>query len=204
VKRLQLLKTTRHQGANVSSTEFTILGSGWIQVRIRDLPWDISLKLANVDGKPEIIGMELSPKTGARVDECVVSSAVLRRFPLDTVRKMAVATMSFDFKAATRSLRRVKREARARWPDEHYKQVAEVYRAARAARKAPTKAVGAHWKVGRAQASVYVKEARNRRYLAPPGKRITAPPKDGWEPNQPARGGQTARAKSKASPARSG
>ncbi|TVZ06319.1 hypothetical protein EAS64_02500 [Trebonia kvetii] len=69
------------------------------------------------------------------------------------------------------AFRKVSRQRGKANPDEHYRQVAEVYKAAVDRRLPPLKAIQAQWNVSRADAAKYVKRARELGFLGWPERR---------------------------------
>ena len=63
---------------------------------------------------------------------------------------------------------KVARERGKAWPDEHYRQVAEVYKSAVEHREPPLQAIQEQWHVSRPAAAKYVKGARERGFLGWP------------------------------------
>jgi len=164
---------------------------GWVHMRA--FPWDISVKVTDVDGIPEITSLRLEPAPPAwalglggpgirdRVDaaDAVVSSDRLRRLPLRLIANIAaqaqMATQDTVDEVAAEVMAvleadRVDWPQGRRRPDEHYQEVADAYRSALAKRQPPVKTIQDRWVVGRAMASRYVAEARKRGYLDYPSR----------------------------------
>ena len=99
----------------------------------------------------------------------VITAERLRRIPLAELRAAAAAQLAGDdpFDA----FRKVSRQQGKALPDEHYQQVADVYRAAVDRRQPPLRAVEERWQVSRAAAAKYVKRARELGFLGWPERR---------------------------------
>jgi len=162
---------------------------GWVSLALHGFPWDIAVKVTEVDGIPELTALRLEPRTahfgypdadGTRVPigavdatDAVVTSERLRSLPLRLIANVAAAVLAGG---EPEKIAAVFESERVNWPqgrprpDEHYKEVANVYRAALAWRQPPVKAIEERWVVGRAMASRYVAEARKRGYLDYPSR----------------------------------
>jgi hypothetical protein len=164
---------------------FALPGTGWVWVA-----------LARVEGMPEIVGLRIDvdpifvgeadrhildlPAQERRqwaIDNAppgtasttVITAERLRRIPLAELRAAAAARLAGD--DAFDAFRKVSRQQGKALPDEHYQQVAEVYKGAVDRRQPPLKAVEHHWQVSRAGAAKYVKRARELGFLGWPGRR---------------------------------
>ena len=146
------------------------------------------MRVTEVDGVPELtslrieLGKELrfQDESGHLVHvaavepsaDTIITTDRLRRLPLALLARQAAAIAAGDEDEAVRghdATRDSWPQGRRR-PDSHYEEVAEVYRRALRAKLPPTKAVQDRWKVGRAMASKYVKEARERGLLGDPSR----------------------------------
>ena len=98
----------------------------------------------------------------------VITAERLRSLPIAELRAAVAARMAGD--DAFGAYAKVARERGKAWPDEHYRQVAEVYKSAVEHRKPPLKAIQEHWHVTRPAAAKYVKGARERSFLGWPAR----------------------------------
>jgi hypothetical protein len=150
---------------------------GWATMAFETLPWDISVKLTEVDGIPQITSLRLEPRTldvNIPAADAVVTSDRVRRLPLQQLGRLGAEVLRG--KASAESLdaiftaESVQRPQIREHPPEHYEEVARVYLAALEAKVRPTGAVAERWGVGRSMASRYVATARERGLLDdPPG-----------------------------------
>jgi hypothetical protein len=148
---------------------------GWATIAFETLPWDISVKLTEVDGIPQITSLRLEPRTldgNIPAAEAVVTSDRVRRLPLQQLGRLGAEILrdkapaeSFD---AIITAENVQRSQIREHPPEHYEEVARVYLAALEAKVPPTGAVAERWGVGRSMASRYVATARERSLLGDP------------------------------------
>ena len=132
-----------------------------------DLPWTARLTLETVAGAPRIVGLTLMRRPEATPDQAVITATDLRRLPLGLFERAAAAILSDGVEDVRTEISR-HRAAGEAWGDEHYQEVAEVYRQAVAARRPPLAAIGTRWGVGRAMAAKYVKRARELGHLGYP------------------------------------
>jgi hypothetical protein len=96
----------------------------------------------------------------------VITAERLRSLPLAEMRAAVAARLAGD--DAFGAFGKVARERGKAWPDEHYRQVAEVYKSAVEHREPPLKAIQERWHVTRPAAAKYVKGARERGFLGWP------------------------------------
>ena len=96
----------------------------------------------------------------------VITAEMLRSLPLAEMRAAVAARMAGD--DAFDAFGKVARERGKAWPDEHYRQVAEVYKSAVEHREPPLQAIQEHWRVSLPAAAKYVKGARERGFLGWP------------------------------------
>jgi hypothetical protein len=147
------------------------------------------VKTTKVEGVPEITSLQLVPSLsqvwevthedgtrevvidGVAAEDAVITSARLRELPLAQIGAVAAEVVADNLldAYATAAIREVWPQGRQR-PDEHYQRVADEYRAALARRDPPVEAIRERWEVGRAMASRYVAEARQRGYLDYPSR----------------------------------
>jgi hypothetical protein len=173
----------------------TTIENGWFAFPLPGIGW-VWVALAKVEGLMEIVGlhMDIDPMWVTEADKhilgwpaperrqwaidnaplgeaamAVITADRLRRIPFAELRAAAAAQLAGDdpFDA----FRKVSRQQGKALPDEHYQQVAEVYKAAVDRRQAPLKAVEDHWNVSRAGAAKYVKRARELGFLGWPERR---------------------------------
>jgi hypothetical protein len=165
---------------------------GWYGFGLRGIGW-VEVAMAKIHGSPEIIGLRLDVRP-MFVDEselhvlemtaerqrqwaidnaphsaapaAVITAERLRSIPLAELRAAVAARMAGD--DAFGAFEKVARERGKAWPDEHYRQVAEVYKSAVEHRRPPLKSVQEHWHVTRPGAAKYVKGARKRGFLGWP------------------------------------
>lgn len=166
---------------------------GWVEpIRVDALLWDISVKVSEVDGVPQITGLKLEPRatmpwtapdgtkmTTVLPESAVVTSERLRHLPLRFLARTAAevsggAATQESLQAIFDAERPEKRQQGRERPDAHYEEVATVYTNALRAGRPPTKAVGERWGVERAMASRYVAEARKRGLLGYPTRQGVA------------------------------
>ena len=96
----------------------------------------------------------------------VITAERLRSLPLAEMRAAAAARMAGD--DVFGALGKVARERGKAWPDEHYRQVAEVYKSSVEHREPPLRVIQERWHVTRPAAAKYVKGARERGFLGWP------------------------------------
>jgi hypothetical protein len=165
---------------------------GWFGFRIRGIGW-VEVAMAKVDGLPEIVGLRMDVRP-MFVDEselyvldmtaeqqrqwaidnaphgaasaAVITAERLRLLPLAEMRAAVAAALACDDVFA--AFGKVARERGKAWPDDHYRQVAEVYKSAVKHRKPPLKTIQEHWHVTRPAAAKYVRGARERGFLGWP------------------------------------
>ena len=167
---------------------------GWYGFGLRGIGW-VEVAMAKVDGLPEIVGLRMDVRPmwvtederyvldmtdeqqrqwaidnaphGA-ASAAVITAERLRSLPLAEMRAAVAARLAGD--DAFGAFEKVARERGKAWPDEHYRQVAEVYKSAVEHREPPLKAIQEHWHVSRPGAAKYVKGARERGFLGWPGR----------------------------------
>lgn len=165
---------------------------GWFGCSLRGIGW-VEVAMAKVDGLPEIVGLCLDVRPmfvdeskryllGMTADQqrqwaidnappgaasaAVITAERLRLLPLAELRAAVAARQAGD--DAFAAFGKVARERGKAWPDDHYRQVAEVYKSAVEHRKPPLKTIQEHWHVTRPAAAKYVKGARERGFLGWP------------------------------------
>lgn len=165
---------------------------GWYGFGIRGIGW-VEVAMAKVDGLPEIVALrmdvrpmfveeselyvfDITPEEQRQwaIDNAppgsalaaVITAEMLRSLPLAEMRAAVAARMAGD--DAFDAFGKVARERGKAWPDEHYRQVAEVYKSAVEHREPPLQAIQEHWRVSRPAAAKYVKGARERGFLGWP------------------------------------
>jgi hypothetical protein len=151
--------------------------SGLVSVSLSEFPWDIRVRVENIDGVPHLTGLHLDwegPIAAQRgrpwpapPAAAIVTSDRLRRLPLRTLVDLAAAVEAGNIDTAVTALNKhadTWPQGRAR-PDEHFEEVAAVYRAAIQNRRPPLKDIQTRWKISRAMASKYVRRARQLGYL---------------------------------------
>jgi len=170
----------------------TETGDGWFGFLLRGIGW-VEVAMAKVDGLPEIVGLRMdvrpmfvgeseryvldlpakqqrqwaidnAPRGAA--SGAVITAERLRSLPLAELRAAVAARMAGE--DAFAAFGKVARERGKAWPDDHYRQVAEVYKSAVEHGKPPLKAIQEHWHVTRPAAAKYVKGARERNFLGWP------------------------------------
>jgi hypothetical protein len=167
-------------------------GDGWYGFAFRDIGW-VEVAMAKVEGSPEIVGLRLDVRP-MFVDEselhvldmkaeqqrqwaidnappgaasaAMITAERLRGLPLAELRAAVAARIAGD--DAFGAFAKVARERGKAWPDEHYQQVAEVYKSAVEHRRHPLKDIQEQWHVSRPAAAKYVKGARERGFLGWP------------------------------------
>lgn len=149
----------------------------WTEVDAPDLlPWLAQVKVAQVDGQPRIIGLRLEPRYGDLpgdmcVRDLVVTAEALRRLPLTELREAGLRMQRLDLFEALDVLGAPgKKPGRRSWDDEHYRRVAQVYRAADEAGTAPRHVIAKRWQVEPPTVSRWLAEARRRGHLEPYGR----------------------------------
>jgi hypothetical protein len=168
---------------------------GWYGFLLRGIGW-VEVAMAKVDGLPEIVGLRMDVRPmWVTEDElhlldtmthdeqrqwaignappgaasgAVITAERLRSLPLAEMRAAVAARLAGD--DAFGAFGKVARERGKAWPDEHYRQVAGVYKSAVEHREPPLKAIQEHWHVSRPGAAKYVKGARERGFLGWPGR----------------------------------
>jgi len=162
--------TFRHEDLAWSDKE------GWVTVPFKGLPWGISVKVAEVYGVPQIVGLQIHGGPievsedrehlswrGPKGQEPTITTDLLRKLPLRQLREVAVIE---GYATGRDWLEPFKTERPPEgWPDEHYEAVARVYREASGA---PLKAISERWSVSRPTASTWVRKARELKYLGYP------------------------------------
>ena len=148
----------------------------WVGVWFPDLPWQFHVRTAMIDGTRRVVGLSLEPRLdpegnippGFESRDVVVSTLALRSIPLTRIHDAVRAHRERDYRALLAAMRRIERKPGKPWPDEHYRQVAEVYEEAVGAGLPPLAAVADQWGVSRPMASKHVRGARERGYLSWP------------------------------------
>jgi hypothetical protein len=165
---------------------------GWYGFGIRGIGW-VEVAMAKVGGLPEIVGLRMDVRpmfveeselyvfdmttdeqrqwaidnaTPGWTSAAVITAERLRALPLAEMRAAVAARLAGD--DVFGAFGKVARERGKALPDEHYRQVAGVYKSAVEHREPPLKAIQEHWHVSRPAAAKYVKGARERRFLGWP------------------------------------
>ncbi len=165
---------------------------GWYGFGIRGIGW-VEVAIAKVGGLPEIVGLrmdvrpmfveeselyvfDMTPEEQRQwaidnappgsASAAVITAERLRSLPLAEMRAAVAARLAGD--DVFGAFGKVARERGKALPDEHYRQVAEVYKSAVERREPPLKAIQKHWHVSRPAAAKYVKGARERDFLGWP------------------------------------
>ena len=165
---------------------------GWYGFGIRGIGW-VEVAMAKVDGLPEIVALrmdvrpmwveeselyvfDMTPEEQRQwvidnappgsASAAVITAELLRSLPLAEMRAAVAARMAGD--DAFDAFGKVARERGKAWPDEHYRQVAEVYKSAVEHREPPLQAIQDQWHVSRPAAAKYVRGARERGFLGWP------------------------------------
>ncbi|MGD0285113.1 MAG: hypothetical protein ABSC31_01840 [Acidimicrobiales bacterium] len=169
--------------ARKRSPEFRFAGwatvdpEGFVNVGVFDLPWRIYVRVAEVGGVPQIVALRIEAGvlgvTEDREhlvyegdDDPTITADVLRRLPLRQLRAVAVRE-AYQPESDWLEPFRIERVPGQAWPDEHYQEVAEVYRSSAGK---PLLAIAERWKVSRPTASKWVAEARRRKFLKYPSR----------------------------------
>jgi hypothetical protein len=166
---------------------------GWYGFMLRGIGW-VDVAMAKVDGLPEIVGLRMDVRqawvtkeerdllAGMTADEerqwfidnashvlaarAVITAERLRSLPLAEMRAAVAARLAGDDMFG--AFGKVARERGKALPDEHYRQVAEVYKSAVEHRQSPLKAIKEQWQVSRPAAAKYVRGSRERGFLGWP------------------------------------
>lgn len=146
-------------------------GLRWIDLRLPALPWRVSVCLMRVDGLPQILGLRLVPRSDVKVSDTVLSAARLRALPFREIRTAALAALNFDVDELRASVRRLSDDTSS---DEHYRTVADTYRAAVAAGRPPRPTIANVWGRSLGAADLWIAEARTRGHLEPAAKGRTS------------------------------
>jgi hypothetical protein len=176
-------------------TAMTTAEGGWIGFILPGIGW-VEVALATVQGQPEIVGLRIDARNLFIREEdkyvldwpverqrqwvidntyeedapmAVITAERLRHLPLAEMRAAAAAHVAGN--DGFGAFQKVSRQRGKALPDEHYRQVAEVYKAAVDRRQPPLKAIESQWQVSRAGASKYVKRARELGFLGWPERR---------------------------------
>jgi hypothetical protein len=182
---------------------------GWVHFQIPTVGW-VSVALAHVDGLPQIVELKIgitSPhqdpiqdqkmrqwvvdqlrKKGTKTtsNAPVITAELLRGLPLAEMRAAAAAHQAGDHWFD--EFKTVARQRGKALPDEHYQQVAQVYRDAVARRQPPLKAVEERFSVTRAGASRAVKRSRELGFLGYPARPGVAGAEETRSPFKPKKG----------------
>ncbi len=176
----------------------SVLRDGWVQVDLPEVPWLVQVRVANPLGRPEVVGLRLEARDDALQADVVVTSERLRSLPLRQIREAAFATAQNEPLEALQAVGKVERTGKQPWPDEHFAQVAEVYRRALSVGRPPLNEIAQHWKVSRPMAAKYVRRARELELLGYPERpgvagadRPTSPIGGGAAPTPPTRRSRT-------------
>lgn len=145
-----------------------ILKDGWVEVDLPELGWLVQVRVVHAEGRPHLVGLRLEPRDEALIADVAVTSERLRALPLRQIREAAFAATYLELGEVAKALAKVERVGRQPWPDEHYAQVAEVYRRAVDSGKAPLTVISRHWNVSRPMAAKYVRRARELGLLGYP------------------------------------
>jgi hypothetical protein len=101
-----------------------------------------------------------------------VTPAVLNRVPMSIMTRGVQEAMGWDLQAWAAEHVKVTLPAKGEpYPDEHYKMVANAYRIAEQAGRAPAEFIAEYWQTTLASANRWIRKARDRGYLPPPDKR---------------------------------
>lgn len=188
--------TTPQGGVAEGLGPVTVLDDGWLGFDLSDFG-SVEVALADIDGAPEIVGLRLDidPRFYAVEDRQVadlpaserrrwaldrraaqgqstrgLNNAVLRRLPMEALRRAAAAYVAGQSPWDELG-REVANPRGKRLPEQHFEQVAQVYRRALALGKPPLRAVEQAFHVSRPGASKYVRQARERGLLGYPTRR---------------------------------
>jgi hypothetical protein len=157
---------------------------GWFAFGMPGIGW-VRVALASVEGLLEIVGLyiDVDPMFVTASDKRILDwpAAERRQWAIDTAPEraapMAMITAErlrslplAELRAATEArlagddpfdaFRKIARQRGKALPNEHHRQVAEVYKAAVERRQPPLKAIENRWQVSRAAAAKYAKRAR--------------------------------------------
>ena len=137
------------------------LPEGWVQLSDINRGVGVQVKVIEIDGLPEIVGLHVE----SFMDEALGSHDI-RSLPLNRLKSGAVAALSGseDVLEAAEAAK----GGPIHQPDEHYREVAAIYKANLA--HAPLKAVQEAFGVSRAGASKKVARAREEGFLGWPMK----------------------------------
>jgi hypothetical protein len=124
----------------------------------------IRVRLGYDGGRPVILGLRLDQSHEP------ISAATLRALPLREITSVAAALVADDVPKARKVAGRLadERTPGVPWGEDHYRAVAELYKAEVRAGESPGPAIQARWNVSRAMASRYVKTAREVYGFLPP------------------------------------
>lgn len=165
---------------------------GWYAFAIPGVGW-VRVALAMIQGRPEIVGLHIdamptfvseadkhvldwpadqqrqwtidtSPERAALM--AVITAERLRSLPLAELRAAAAARLAGGDPFG--AFRKVARQRGKALPDEHYQQVAQVYRSAVERRQSPLRAIESFWQVSHPAAAKYVRRARELGFLGWP------------------------------------
>lgn len=128
---------------------------GWLSVLFPDLPLTVYVKVEDVKGTPELVGLRVEP---LKIELVPLSSELVRQIPLRQLKdayllKRRGGDLFAPFETPPR---------RGPTPlsPEHYDRVAKLYRQAVSAGKPPLLAIQDVYNVSRPAASKYVRRAR--------------------------------------------
>jgi len=152
-------------------------------------PWRVRVHVDMTSGVPRCVGLDLHGYEGQLDDEddparpiealgglTEVTTVALRQFQVPSLLFWAsgmLAAAEEVFTPESTAAREAFENRRRRYGADHYREVADVYSAAR---EAPTRAVSEHFKMSRSTASHHVDQARKLGFL-PPTERGRAVPK---------------------------
>lgn len=161
------------------SRRIGLKGDGWVRVVIPELPWRVEVKIARVDGAPQILGLRLEPDVDDderlqgewRVRDVVISTQALRRLPLVRLRAAASQLHRLELDEVFKALTPPTRKPGQPLPPSHFDEVATVYRAAVDGGQHPLLAICRKWQVKRPTASRWVRAARETGILGWPTRR---------------------------------
>ena len=161
---------------------FALPGVGWVEVAMARVDGLLEIVALRIDIRPmfvdeselHVLDMPVEQQRQWAVDhappgrasEAVITAERLRTIPFAELRAAVAARMVGD--DAFGAFEKVARERGKALPDEHFQQVAAVYRAAVERRASPLKEIQAQWQVSRPAAAKYVRRARELGFLGWP------------------------------------
>lgn len=176
------------KGQQAPPTAMIITDDGWIGFHMP--PGYVYVALAKIEGVWEIVGLRVDVASGdfnaplsqdlrshlvermpaKRRRAAVVTADRLRGLPLRALRAAAASYLAGESENWIHAYEAVERQQGKALSDQHYAQVADVYRDAVERSEPPLKAVMARWHVSRAGASKYVARARELKLLGYPSR----------------------------------